>query len=177
MLLSGNDNHIAGMGIQSNQMAGFGYEGRLTNRIVTIPALLKANGYHTYMAGKWPLNKGYCAGGRFTMRDRCLRWCVAFLVVSVLALGGCGYRYYIPEVGMLSTSPELTSGESKALKELQPTFNATGLEPFEVPPPDPNVQMPQVGDKARVSRNPTYSSKFRTISSIWSMPRIILRPP
>ena len=48
---------------------------------------------------------------------------------------------------MLSTSSELTSGESKALKELQPTFNATGLEPFEVPPPDPNVQMPQVGDK------------------------------
>jgi len=57
MLLSGNDNHIAGMGIQSEQMAGFGYEGRLTNRIVTIPALLKANGYHTYMTGKWHLGR------------------------------------------------------------------------------------------------------------------------
>ena len=57
MLLSGNDNHIAGMGIQSNQDNGFGYEGKLTNRIVTIPALLKANGYHTYMAGKWHLGR------------------------------------------------------------------------------------------------------------------------
>jgi arylsulfatase len=57
MLLSGNDNHIAGMGIQSNLDNGFGYEGRLSNRIVTIPALLKAHGYHTYMAGKWHLGR------------------------------------------------------------------------------------------------------------------------
>lgn len=49
MLLSGNDNHIAGMGIQSNRDSGFGYEGKLTNRVITIPALLKSQGYHTYM--------------------------------------------------------------------------------------------------------------------------------
>lgn len=55
MLLTGNDNHIAGMGIQSTQDNGLGYEGRLTNRVATLPALLKANGYHTYMAGKWHL--------------------------------------------------------------------------------------------------------------------------
>lgn len=57
MLLSGNDNHIAGMGGQDNVTSEFGYEGKLTNRIATIPALLKASGYHTYMAGKWHLGK------------------------------------------------------------------------------------------------------------------------
>lgn len=57
MLLSGNDNHIAGMGIQSDQNKGFGYEGRLTNRIATIPQILRKSGYHTYMAGKWHLGR------------------------------------------------------------------------------------------------------------------------
>lgn len=57
MLLSGNDNHIAGMGRQGLKTNEFGYEGKLTNRIATIPQILKNSGYHTYMAGKWHLGE------------------------------------------------------------------------------------------------------------------------
>jgi arylsulfatase A-like enzyme len=57
MLLSGNDNHIAGMGKQDLITDTFGYEGQLSSRIATIPQVLRASGYHTYMAGKWHLGK------------------------------------------------------------------------------------------------------------------------
>jgi arylsulfatase len=68
MLLSGNFNHVAGMGAQSLVTAIPGYEGQLSERIVPMPELLRSVGYHTYMTGKWhlgmtseanPANKGF----------------------------------------------------------------------------------------------------------------------
>ncbi|EEE46611.2 arylsulfatase [Roseibium alexandrii] len=60
MLMSGNDNHIAGLGtmgeiLAPNQVGQPGYEGHLNNRVASIAEVLGAAGYHTYMAGKWHL--------------------------------------------------------------------------------------------------------------------------
>lgn len=61
MLLSGMDNHLAGLGtmgagLQSpNQVGVPGYEGVLSDRVVTFARLLKDSGYRTYATGKWHL--------------------------------------------------------------------------------------------------------------------------
>ncbi|MDV7145627.1 sulfatase-like hydrolase/transferase [Tropicimonas sp. TH_r6] len=73
MLLTGTDNHLAGMGnmgelLAPNQVGQPGYEGHLNDRVVTLAEVLRDNGYHTYMAGKWhlghdpeyyPFNRGF----------------------------------------------------------------------------------------------------------------------
>lgn len=62
MLLSGIDNHLAGVGnfyayTAPNQLGVPGYEGQLNHQVAALPELLKAGGYHTYMTGKWHLGK------------------------------------------------------------------------------------------------------------------------
>ena len=60
MLLSGTDNHLAGLGnmgemLRPEQRGKPGYEGYLNDRVVSLAEVLRMGGYHTYMAGKWHL--------------------------------------------------------------------------------------------------------------------------
>jgi arylsulfatase len=62
MLLSGADNHVAGLGnmaefMAPNQKGKPGYEGYLSDRIVPVSTLLRDAGYHTYLAGKWHMGE------------------------------------------------------------------------------------------------------------------------
>ena len=63
MLLTGTDTHPAGLGkmaggADENQKGKPGYEGVLSDRVVTIATLLHDVGYHTYVSGKWHLGAG-----------------------------------------------------------------------------------------------------------------------
>ncbi len=58
MLMSGTGNHEGGMGTQRTipEFVGEpGYEGHIADRVLTMPERFSAEGYHTYMAGKWHL--------------------------------------------------------------------------------------------------------------------------
>ncbi len=62
MLLTGTDNHIAGLGNMAENVPNFpeqvgkpGYEGYINDRVISVAQLMKDAGYHTYISGKWHL--------------------------------------------------------------------------------------------------------------------------
>ncbi|MCD1630310.1 arylsulfatase [Marinobacter shengliensis] len=62
MLFSGTDNHRAGIGnmaelLTPEQKGQPGYEGHLNDLVVTLPEVLRDNGYHTSTTGKWHLGR------------------------------------------------------------------------------------------------------------------------
>ena len=52
-MLTGLHPHQTGVGILTYDSGPEGYAGNLNHQCVTIPQVLKANGYRTYMSGKW----------------------------------------------------------------------------------------------------------------------------
>ena len=120
MLLSGTDNHLAGLGnmgelITPEQRGQPGYEGYLNDRVVSFAEVLRDGGYHTYMAGKWHLGH---APDQFPSAR-------GFERSFSMLLGGASY--WSDMFGMLAEQEEVAEYvmDGERLEELPDDFYAT----------------------------------------------------
>jgi arylsulfatase len=97
MLISGTDHHLVGegtMGAPSDERKGLpGYEGYLNDRALSVAQLLKDNGYHTYIAGKWHLGSGI-VGSAATSGQTPDQWGFEH---SYVLLGGAASNHFAHE--------------------------------------------------------------------------------
>jgi arylsulfatase len=120
MLLSGTDNHLAGLGnmgelLTPEQLGKPGYEGHLNNRVVSLAEVLRENGYHTYMAGKWHLGH----------EPESFPHARGFQRSFSMLFGGASY--WRDMFGMLAEEEEIAEYvlDDKRLEELPEDFYAT----------------------------------------------------
>jgi arylsulfatase len=117
MMLSGADNHIAGLGnmaefMAPNQKGKPGYEGYLNDRVVPISALLKDAGYNTYMAGKWHMGEEpeHFPAARGFMRD-----------LTLIPGGGS----HLDDMWGAKGEKQLYTQNGKILESLRPGFRSS----------------------------------------------------
>ena len=120
MLLTGTDNHLAGMGnmgelLTPEQRGKPGYEGHLNDRVVSLAEVLRDGGYHTYMAGKWHLGH----------KPEHFPHARGFERSFSLLFGGA--NYWSDMFGMLAEQEEIAEYvlDDKRLEELPKDFYAT----------------------------------------------------
>ncbi|MGE3991836.1 arylsulfatase [Pseudorhodoplanes sp.] len=123
MLLTGTDNHIAGLGAMAEwthtnpalRMRP-GYEGHLNDAVVTLPELLRDGGYETIISGKWHLGltETQCPSARGFMRS------------FALLPGAANHYGFEPEAhdkpNILALTPSLYIEDRKYVETLPPDF-------------------------------------------------------
>ncbi len=118
VLLSGMDNHLAGLGTMSEMLSKEnkgqpGYEGYLNHRVASLPEVLRADGYRTYMVGKWHL--GHDADTLPSARG----------FDETFVLEGGGGSHYADSKWVTPTVPVLYRRNGKEVRSLPADFYST----------------------------------------------------
>lgn len=117
MLMSGTDNHLAGLGsmaeeILDEQKGHPGYEGYLNDRVMSLPEALRSAGYHTYMSGKWHL------GAKEPQRPNARGFEKSFAMLN-------GGAHHFDQTGMIEALPKALYTSDDKLINLPADFTYT----------------------------------------------------
>lgn len=112
MLMTGTDNHIAGVGqmfefVRQNKLfqEREGYEGHLNDRVATLPEQLVDAGYETIMSGKWHLG----------LTPETSPWAKGFQKSFSLLPGACNHYGWEPAMETFSDKPSFMQSTEAAL--------------------------------------------------------------